>query len=219
MNILALETSTTSCSAAIVREDRVLADAEWVDSAADHQRLFRALPALFAASGVQPHDIGCFAVDTGPGRFTGLRMAVATAHGMALPAKTPVIGIDSGSVMAWQTWRGGTAGRVVVAGDSRRGRLWMARFEDGKTGPRVLTPYTSVQAAEATSVLERGDVIVSPDWVSLAGLLSEAATSVGAVPVSAPCVPKAEVVGLLASLRLAAGEEPSAAIVYLHPPV
>lgn len=219
MNILAVEASTIRCSAAMLRDGSVLAESEWEDAATDHQRLFRVLRDLCAASGVRPADIECFAVDSGPGRFTGLRTAMAAARGMALPDRRPVIGIDSGSVIAWQVLRGGTAGPVAVVGDARRNRLWVARFEDGAKGPRVETPYTSASVQDAASILLPGDRLASPDWISVAGVLEAVAEKAGAFLVPESCKPAARTVAQLALLRMSAGEQAPPGIVYIYPPV
>lgn len=219
MNILAIDASTPRCSAAALHDGAVLAETDWEDTALDHQRLFQALPALCVRAGLGPAEFECLAVNSGPGRFTGLRTAMAAAMGMALPGERPVVGIDSGSVIAWQVWRGGLAGPVVVAGDARRNRLWMARFEDGAGGPRFLADYTSFQVQDAAGFLRNGDRLVSSDWGTIGTLLESLADQSGAVVVPEPCRPHARTVGHLADLKLASGELTRPAIVYLHPPV
>jgi tRNA threonylcarbamoyladenosine biosynthesis protein TsaB len=219
MNILALETSTICCSAAVLRDGSVLAEAEWESTTSDHQHLFRILPNLSATAAVTLADIDCFAADSGPGRFTGLRAAMAAALSMALPGNRPVIGVDSGSAIAWQVWRRGAAGPVAVVGDARRNRLWITRFEDGAAGPRVLTPYTSIPVNEASGILVPGDKLVSPDWTSTADVLRDIAERSGAIVIPEPLRPVARTIGQLASLRLAAGVCAPPAIVYIHPPV
>ncbi len=219
MKILALETSTIRCSAAMVGDGMVLAETEWEDTATDHQRLFRGIMDLCALSGVRPAEVGCFAVDLGPGRFTALRTGVSVARGMALPDRRPVIGIDIGSAIAWQVWRGGAAGPIAVVGDARRNRLWIARFEDGARGPCVHTHYTSVPIQEAAGVLMRGDCLVSPDWTSIVDVLKTVAEKAGAVVVPEPCRPVARTIAHLASLKMATGEQAPTTIIYIHPPV
>lgn len=219
LNILAIEASTTECSAAAIRDASVLAEVRWEDAVADHQGFFRTLEMLLASAGVALRDIDCFAVDTGPGRFTGLRTSLAAARGMALPGGRPVVGIDSGAAMAWQAMRGGAPGPVVVTGDARRDRIWFARFGDGKTGPRQLTPYTCVPARDTASVLDRSDRVITSDLSSLGGTLAVAAEKSGAVLDAVRHVPAAQTVGMLASLHMAAGTSTAASIVYLHPPV
>lgn len=207
------------CSAAVIRDASVLAEVGWEDAAADHQGLFRTLAALVDSAGVSLRDIDCFAVDTGPGRFTGLRTSLAAALGMALPGNRQVVGIDSGAAMAWQAMREGAPGPVVVTGDARRERVWFARFGDGKTGPRQLAPYACVPARDTASVLDRSDRVITSDWSSLGGTLAAATGKSGAVLDTARHVPTARTVGMLASLHLAAGTSTTASIVYLHPPV
>jgi tRNA threonylcarbamoyladenosine biosynthesis protein TsaB len=219
MNILAIEASTTRCSVAIVSGASVAAEVAWEVVPSDHQGLFRAIAGALRSAGVTPADIGCFAVDTGPGRFTGLRTALAAARGMALPGKAPVVGIDSGAAMAWQAMRLGTPGPVAVAGDARRARLWLARFEDGQTGPRQQASYACVRVEEVASALKPGDRIITADWPSLSEPLTAGAAASGACLDTVRHTPQAATVGLLASLRLAAAEPSTASITYLMPPV
>jgi tRNA threonylcarbamoyladenosine biosynthesis protein TsaB len=197
----------------------VAADGAWEDDHSDHQGLFRTIAGVFRSAGSTPSDIGCFAVDTGPGRFTGLRTALAAARGMALPGKTPVVGVDSGAVMAWQAMRDGAAGPVVVVGDARRSRIWLARFEDGPTGPRQQAAYACVQADGLASVLKPGDRLITADWPSLSKPLTAGAAASGALLDATRHTPLAGTVGLLASLKLSAGAPEAAAITYLLPPV
>ena len=82
--ILALETASTACSAALCRADgSVLAESLSLEGPAHAQRLLPGVAEVFAATGADWGDVGAIAVGLGPGAFTGLRIGVATARALA----------------------------------------------------------------------------------------------------------------------------------------
>jgi len=101
--------------------------------------------AVLAEAGVQPHDLDTIAATQGPGSFTGVRVAIAAARGLALTSDATLFGTDSLTVMARRALREGLAPDVpfAVAADARRGRLYFGLFgPDGtrREGPDLLTP-------------------------------------------------------------------------------
>jgi tRNA threonylcarbamoyladenosine biosynthesis protein TsaB len=86
--------------------------------------LFSPLAELLA--GVAPEQIGLILVGTGPGSYSGTRVGIAAAQGVALAAGCPVVGVPS--ILAAPSAANGGACRIV--GDARRGSLWISRVEN-----------------------------------------------------------------------------------------
>lgn len=89
--MLALETATLTGSIAIV-EDSVLIGEVRISVRIDHsERLMNSIKWLLSSSGISPHEIDAFAVSIGPGSFTGLRIGLSTAKGLAYATGKPLV--------------------------------------------------------------------------------------------------------------------------------
>lgn len=95
MRILALETATRRGSWALVEDGVVVAAGEGGDERSHAEQLPRVLIELLASRGLTLADVDAFAVATGPGSFTGLRIGIATAQGFAMATGRPVIPVPT----------------------------------------------------------------------------------------------------------------------------
>ena len=95
MLILSLDTSTRAGSCGLLRDDRVLLEQAGGASREQSERLPGELEALLEEGGVALEDIDAFAVATGPGSFTGLRVGIATMQGLAMATGKPLIGVSA----------------------------------------------------------------------------------------------------------------------------
>ena len=95
MRILAIETATRRGSWALAEDAEVVASAEGPGEQSHAERLPAALIELLAARGLTLSDVDAFAVATGPGSFTGLRIGIATAQGLAMATGRQVIAIPT----------------------------------------------------------------------------------------------------------------------------
>ena len=102
MIILALDTSTLSCSSAIVENGVVRAELTTVNNQTHSKHLMNMIDAVCTMSGFEIPGIDGFAVTLGPGSFTGLRIGISTIKGLAWSLKKPVVGISSLEALAWQ---------------------------------------------------------------------------------------------------------------------
>ena len=136
MHILAIDASLSRCSVALLGDGRLLAQ-RVRDGDRGHAA---ALPPMAAAvleeAGLRATDLDAVAAVVGPGGFTGLRAALALAHGIALGAGLPVIGVTTGEALAAalppEDRAGGRA--VWAAVDNRRGRVVLERFARSSGG-------------------------------------------------------------------------------------
>lgn len=111
------------CSAGVVGPDGVLAERRAIDARGQ----VAALPAMadlaLSQAAVTPAQLAMVAVTIGPGSFTGIRAALSLAHGIALAARVPLVGVTVGEALAVPD-----CGRLQwVAVDTRRGRVFLER--------------------------------------------------------------------------------------------
>jgi tRNA threonylcarbamoyl adenosine modification protein YeaZ len=124
MRILALDAALARCSAAIVVNGE-LTSVRQFDAARGHAAALPKMAAdVLAEAKLTAEDLDLVAVTVGPGSFTGLRAALALAHGIALAADIPVVGVTVGEALAEALPHLG--GRTLWSAiDSRRGRIFL----------------------------------------------------------------------------------------------
>jgi tRNA threonylcarbamoyladenosine biosynthesis protein TsaB len=131
MKILAVDTATTSCSAAIVDDGLVSAELATVNKQTHSKHLMNMIDTVCGMSGVKIADMDGFAVTIGPGSFTGLRIGISTVKGLAWSLDKPVVGVSSLDALAWQC----TPVKYLVWAllDARKHEVYCCRyrFQDG----------------------------------------------------------------------------------------
>ncbi len=124
MKILALETSTELCSAALWRDGKV--DAREADAGQRNSEvLLPMVDALLTSHGLKATELDGVAFGSGPGSFTGLRIACGVAQGIAFGAALPVVGIGTLLALAELS----KAQRVVCCLDARMSEIYHAAYE------------------------------------------------------------------------------------------
>ena len=144
MKVLAIDTATLTARVAIVDGARVLATAEHVASPGASAKsggrtteILVAIDEACRAAGIAPRALEAIAVGAGPGSFTGLRIGMATAKGIAFAAGLPLWAVSSLAALAW-----GTQGRVAAVLDARRGEVFAGIYCEGVLvgDERVMAP-------------------------------------------------------------------------------
>jgi tRNA threonylcarbamoyl adenosine modification protein YeaZ/ribosomal-protein-alanine acetyltransferase len=130
MVILALETATIAGSVALSIDGRTVAR-EGVPSRTHGERLPHELLDWLTMNGRRLDDVDAFAVVTGPGSFTGLRVGVAAIQGFALVRQKGVVGVPTLEAMAaaWLAARGPAPPLIVPCLDGQRGDVFVAAFD------------------------------------------------------------------------------------------
>src|SRR5271166_4542504 len=124
MKLLALDAALARCSAAVVADDVVLAERRQDGGRAQASLLPAMVREVLRAASARVHDLDGVCVTVGPGSFTGLRAALALAHGLAMGGGRPVVGVTVAEALADSLPRLG--GRALwTAIDSRRGRVFL----------------------------------------------------------------------------------------------
>lgn len=163
MNLLALETSTESCSVALVHGDGIVARSELAPRR--HAELVLPMAdALLAEAGIGRHALDAIAVGRGPGAFTGVRLGVSLAQGMAMALDRPVITVSSLAALALEAPEELGDAAILAVIDARMGEIYAACYRrDGLGGlesldeERVTTADALVlPAAEAWQVVGSG---------------------------------------------------------------
>ncbi|HYE01371.1 MAG TPA: tRNA (adenosine(37)-N6)-threonylcarbamoyltransferase complex dimerization subunit type 1 TsaB [Alphaproteobacteria bacterium] len=210
MNILALDTATTACSVAVLAGDRLAAARSAAMPRGHAEALLPMVEAAMAEAGLAYDALGAVAVTVGPGAFTGLRVGLAAARGLALALSVPAVGITTLRAFAAAAPEDGLP--VLAAVESRRDDVFVQLFAPDR---RPLGEPRAVAPAAVAALLPAGPVRLVGD--AAARLLPLLAGS-GALPSDAPEVPQAELVARLAAADLAAGIAAPAAPLYLRPP-
>ncbi len=149
MKILALDTAGKSAGVAILSDDQLLYECYLEAGMTHSETLMPMVDTAFRMTGLKPRDIELYAVTAGPGSFTGLRIGLAAAKGMALPANTPCAAVSTLEALAAQHVGQGT---VIAALDARRNQVYWAAF-DLETGAR-LTPDAAAAVDSLASFIE-----------------------------------------------------------------
>jgi tRNA threonylcarbamoyladenosine biosynthesis protein TsaB len=145
VKLLGIETATELVGVAVADETGPRA-AFWATGRRRHaETLAPAIEAVLALVGWELGELDAVVVDLGPGLFTGLRVGVATAKGLAQGLGVGVLGLSSLEVLAHAALDAGAARSVVSVVDARRGEVFAARFGPGL---RVLSP-AALYAPEA----------------------------------------------------------------------
>jgi tRNA threonylcarbamoyladenosine biosynthesis protein TsaB len=126
MLILALDGALSRCSAAVVADERLVAARQQDTTRGQAALLAPFADVVLAEARVTAAELDLIAVTVGPGSFTGIRAALALAHGLGLGTGRPVIGVTVGEALASALPALGTR-TLWVAIDSRRERVFLAR--------------------------------------------------------------------------------------------
>lgn len=135
MFVLAIETSASVGSVAILEADSVLAEQTLELGRKHAQSLIPAIQQVLDRCGRSPHDLGLIAVSIGPGSYTGLRVGVVCAKTFAYLLKCPLVAVDTLLAIACNSPP--DVPHVDVIADAQREDLFVGRYERSTAGPWV----------------------------------------------------------------------------------
>jgi len=144
MKLLAFETATEACSVALFVDGAVRERFEL----APRRHAELALPwaeELLAEAGIARSQLDAVAAGRGPGAFTGVRLAISIAQGIALALDRPVVPVSTLATLAMQS-----EGDVIAAIDARMGEVYLGAFRRVGEDVRALAPETVVKPVDAT---------------------------------------------------------------------
>ena len=201
MKLLALDAAAGACSVALWRDGAVLAHRYCVRARGHAEVLVPMVEEVMAAAGLAYAELDGFAVTRGPGTFTGIRIGLACARGLALAAHLPLVGLTTLEVLAAGVPEALAEGAVLAALEARRGEVYAQAFGPGLvplSEPAALLPevalalvadrdaaLTGDAAPRLARLLARPDLVVPGDGQPDARVLARLAA---ARPLPAPGV-------------------------------
>jgi len=157
MIIFALDTASRSCSVAVMDGDEVLAEINDVSGQTHSRHLMAMVDRAISTSVGDSGKIDGYAVTQGPGSFTGLRIGISAAKGLAEANGKPLVGVSSLQALAWQVFQADAI--IIPMLDARRKEVYTAHYRrDGRELKRVgaeqaISPEGAVQGLSAPCVL------------------------------------------------------------------
>jgi tRNA threonylcarbamoyladenosine biosynthesis protein TsaB len=212
MNILAIETATETVGVAVQTTEGIRAELTLTGRRRHVESLAPAIEHLLGQVGLTVPALDTVAVDLGPGLFTGLRVGVAAAKGLAQALGAGVVGVTSLDILLRGAADTGYAGSVLAAVDARRGEVFATV---GQVGPDGVTSHEAAQLwapeALASSLADRNGspVLAVGDGAQRYADLLGSVDGVQVVTAILACPPPATLL-TLALEALARGEAPVA---------
>ena len=153
MRVLAIDTALEACSAAVLDPDGGITASESLAMTRGHaETLMPLIARVMNGAGVEFAQLDRIAVTTGPGSFTGLRVGISAARGIALAAGKPAVGLSTLAALAAPLIATDDGTQVVAAIDARHEHIYLQVFGvNGRTlvGPRVASLRDAARAAMA----------------------------------------------------------------------
>ncbi|WP_318392890.1 tRNA (adenosine(37)-N6)-threonylcarbamoyltransferase complex dimerization subunit type 1 TsaB [Enterobacter sp.] len=206
MRILAIDTATEACSVALQNEGATYAHFELCPR--EHtQRILPLVQQTLSEAGISLTALDALAYGRGPGSFTGVRIGIGIAQGLALGAELPMIGVSTLATMAQGAFRKTGATRVLAAIDARMGEVYWGQYErdaqgvwHGEESEAVLKPEA---VRERMAQLEGEWATVGTGWQAWPDLAQTASLTLTDADV---LLPAAEDMLPLACQKLAEGK-------------
>jgi len=143
--LLAIDTSTSYAGLALHDGERVWAEQTWWSGRHHNEQLLEQMSRLFELVGCSVQALGAVAVARGPGSFTGVRVGLSVAKGLALGRGIPLVGVESLDALADAFAAAPLPVRPVV--EAGRGRWLTALFRGGPNGMERQGEYRNVDLA------------------------------------------------------------------------
>ncbi len=140
MRVLAFDTASSQLAMAVAvvdEDDLKISEVASLDAPAPrkaNQVLLERSKELLSCEGLRIEQIDAIVVGRGPGSFTGVRIGVATAKGLACGLETPLYGVSTLDAVAWRAWRKGMRGAIGVVADAMRKEVYPVRFDLDDSG-------------------------------------------------------------------------------------
>ncbi len=155
--ILAFDTAMSACSVCVSRGAEILARRFETMERGQAEALVPMISDVLDVAGLTPNDIGLVAATLGPGAFTGVRIGLATAHGLALARGIPVLGLTTLEAVAAANR---TAGPLLVVLETKRSDFYVQLF--GADGGLADGPC-AMEAVAIQAALPEGETPVAGD--------------------------------------------------------
>jgi len=126
LTLLCIDSSTAVASVGLVVDGETRAERRMDQKRRHAEQMYESIDAVLSDAGVNLGDVDALAVGLGPGSFIGVRVALATAKGLAIGADLPLIGVSTLAAIALSH---GAAGRIAVAIDAKKGQVYAGLYD------------------------------------------------------------------------------------------
>jgi tRNA threonylcarbamoyladenosine biosynthesis protein TsaB len=173
LKVLGIETATLVCGAAVVVDRRVVAD-HWIEEKNIHaERLVSLIGEAMEQAGLANADLDGIAVSAGPGSFTGLRIGVSVAKGLAYAIERPLVAIPTLIALAERIVRDSDppySGYVLPVLRARRDEIYCQLLEASDGTLRSLWPPRDATLGQLPGLVEDHDVLVTGEGANKLGI-------------------------------------------------
>lgn len=170
MNILALDTSAVTASAAVMRGGETAAEASFTNGLTHSQTIMPMVDYCLKGAGLTVKDIDLFAVSSGPGSFTGLRIGVAAVKAMAYAVDKPCVGVPTLLALAHNVCGDGL---IVPIMDARRNQVYCAAYERRGGALAEVLPPDAMDIGELCARLDGAAIFVGDGVKAYQGKITE----------------------------------------------
>lgn len=226
MITFALDLSSDVGSIAFLKDRKLLGEEELLRAQNRTAPLMEMLDNLRRTIGLEWGDVDLFAAGRGPGRYSGLRVALTTVQHLALPNRRPVRVVSSGAALAaLVATQTPDVERILVIGDARRDRIWYGEFLAIDPFPEPIGAWRLIELADVPGTFaqsaDQGQThVVSSEWERLQPLLESIDAWGSDCWEQSHGWPRAEWIARLAEHEEQSNMPPAPpAPIYLHPPV
>ncbi len=213
MLVLGIETATAVCAVALVDGGRLLGEMRIVGPGLHNERLHAMLRALLGFCQMKPGDVQGLAVSIGPGSFTGLRIGLAAAKGLAFATGAKVVGVSTLQALAAHAPEDARIVWSVVR--AKAGLFYVGEFRRQGDGLQPHGPVHMIAADALPQQVPVGAMLIGPGCRDLETETLAAVRQRARVDLSERSLPSAATVALLGEKRLAVGDHDD--IVALEP--
>jgi len=200
MKLLAIDTSTMSCSVALLDDEQLLAESIFTAGKTHSVNLMPMIVQMLERCGCRPSDVDAIGVTRGPGTFTGLRIGISTVKGLGMPTRAAIVGVSSLAALAFPFTRDHRP--VVAMIDARRQEVYWAQFKSGKNRLEMASPVSLATPEKVADVLPNDALLVGSGALLYRSLFETRCPSIRFADSSQHIIRGASV-GILALKRIA----------------
>ena len=163
MKILAVETSTDACSAALLIDEQVKQAFE-IAPRKHTQLILNQIDSMLAEADIKINDIDAIAFARGPGAFTGLRIAAGLTQGIALACDIPAIAVSTLAAMAQQSFQRFQTEKMYVALDARMNQVYWGEYYINKGFVELQAEELVISPKDLAKRNEADNVGIGSGW-------------------------------------------------------
>lgn len=204
MLVLGIETSTMTGSVALLDEDKLISEYILSMKATHSVRLMPAIDMLLRNADISRFEVNCVAVSIGPGSFTGLRIGLATAKGLAMGLNVPLVGVPTLDAIAWNIPY--SAYQICTILDARKKEVYTALFQYKGDKLLRLTPYQVMPPLMAVENIRDKTILVGDGAEAYKELFANVLGELAIFVPNIQNIPRASVVAQIGLQKALEGE-------------